>query len=69
MLKVEEMFYYSWKEIAINETMTQNERSEIAIWDYPVSKKWTKVSKRIIRILVRCCSCMTGCCSPARPPA
>ena len=43
MLKVEEMFYYSWKEIAMNETMTQNERSEIAIWDYPVSKKWTKV--------------------------
>jgi len=47
MVKVEELFYFSWKEIAMNESLTQNERSDLAIWDYPVSRKWTKLWDRV----------------------
>ena len=37
-------FYYRiWKDIALNDSLTQVEKAQLAVWDYPVSDKYTKV--------------------------
>ena len=32
-----------WKNMALNESLTLAEKSKLAVWDYPVSDKFTKV--------------------------
>lgn len=32
-----------WKEMSLNESMTPKERSRLAVWDYPVSDKFTNM--------------------------
>ena len=32
-----------WKEMALNDSLTIFEKSKLAVWDYPVSDKFTKV--------------------------
>lgn len=32
-----------WKDMSLNDTMTELERSKLAVWDYPVSDKYTKI--------------------------
>ena len=33
-----------WKEMALNDSLTVAEKSKLAVWDYPVSDKFTKVA-------------------------
>ena len=32
-----------WKDMSLNDSMTELERSKLAVWDYPVSDKHTKI--------------------------
>ena len=32
-----------WKDMSLNDSMTEVERSKLAVWDYPVSDKYTKI--------------------------
>ena len=34
-----------WKEMSLDNTISEYERSKLAVWDYPVSDKFTKVSE------------------------
>lgn len=43
MAEIEGRFYEAWKEISLNESLNYIERSKLAVWDYPVSDKYTKM--------------------------
>ncbi|GAU96059.1 hypothetical protein RvY_07557-2 [Ramazzottius varieornatus] len=43
MWKIEERFYEIWRDMSLNESMSEKERAELAVWDYPVSDKYTKL--------------------------
>ena len=32
-----------WKDLALNESLSDYERSKLAVWDYPISDKFTKM--------------------------
>ena len=32
-----------WKDMSLDNTISEFERSKLAVWDYPVSDKYTKV--------------------------
>jgi hypothetical protein len=36
-------FYEIWKDMSLNDSLTPVERSKLAVWDYPVSDKYTKM--------------------------
>ena len=37
--------YRIWKDMALNDSLTPVEKSKLAVWDYPVLDKFTKVDK------------------------
>lgn len=43
MSNIEQMFYEIWKDLSLNDSLTAVERSKLAVWDYPVSDKYTKM--------------------------
>ncbi|CAG0883411.1 unnamed protein product [Cyprideis torosa] len=43
MAGIEEKFYQIWKEMSLNDSMDPVERAKLAVWDYPVSDKYTKI--------------------------
>jgi ionotropic glutamate receptor len=43
MAEIEEQFYNIWKQMSLNESMSTMERAKLAVWDYPVSDKYTNV--------------------------
>ncbi|VDK48658.1 unnamed protein product [Cylicostephanus goldi] len=43
MAEIEEKFYTTWKDMALNESMVKLGRERLPIWDYPVSDKYTKI--------------------------
>jgi len=43
MAYIEERFYTIWKEMSLNDSLSELERSRLAVWDYPVSDKYTKI--------------------------
>lgn len=43
MSQIEGRFYEIWKDMSLNDTLTPVERSKLAVWDYPVSDKYTKM--------------------------
>nr|AID61273.1 ionotropic receptor [Calliphora stygia] len=43
MANIEQMFYEIWKDLSLNDSLTPLERSKLAVWDYPVSDKYTKM--------------------------
>ncbi|XP_001660418.2 ionotropic receptor 25a [Aedes aegypti] len=43
MADIEARFYEIWKEMSLNDSLTPVERSKLAVWDYPVSDKYTKM--------------------------
>nr|XP_040236493.2 ionotropic receptor 25a [Anopheles coluzzii] len=43
MADIEAKFYEIWKEMSLNDSLTAVERSKLAVWDYPVSDKYTKM--------------------------
>ncbi len=32
-----------WKDMSLNDSMSNYERAQLAVWDYPVSDKYTKM--------------------------
>ena len=34
-----------WKDLSLNDDLTEYERSQLAVWEYPVSDKYTKMWK------------------------
>lgn len=43
MAEIEGRFYEAWKEMSLNDSLSNFERSKLAVWDYPVSDKYTKM--------------------------
>lgn len=43
MSEIEERFYEIWKDMTLNDSLSPLERSKLAVWDYPVSDKFTKI--------------------------
>ncbi|RCN39163.1 hypothetical protein ANCCAN_14919 [Ancylostoma caninum] len=43
MAEIEERFYNIWKEMSLNESMSPRDRARLAVWDYPVSDKFTNM--------------------------
>ena len=47
MAYIEEIFYNIWKEMSLNDSLSEEERSKFAVWDYPISDKYTKIWAQI----------------------
>ncbi|BES98926.1 glutamate receptor [Nesidiocoris tenuis] len=43
MANIEEKFYEIWKDMSLNDSLSEVERAKLAVWDYPVSDKYTKM--------------------------
>uniref|UniRef100_T1H988 Uncharacterized protein n=2 Tax=Rhodnius prolixus TaxID=13249 RepID=T1H988_RHOPR len=43
MADIEERFYEIWKDMSLNDSLNPVERAKLAVWDYPVSDKYTKM--------------------------
>lgn len=43
MADIETRFYEIWKDLSLNDSLSPVERSKLAVWDYPVSDKYTKM--------------------------
>ncbi|XP_003743738.1 ionotropic receptor 25a [Galendromus occidentalis] len=43
MANIEEKFYEIWKNMSLDDSLTDDQRAELAVWDYPVSDKFTKI--------------------------
>lgn len=43
MSDIENRFYEIWRDMSLNDSLTPIERSKLAVWDYPISTKYTKM--------------------------
>ncbi|XP_013788799.1 ionotropic receptor 25a-like, partial [Limulus polyphemus] len=43
MAYIEERFYEIWKDMSLNDSLSITERAKLAVWDYPISDKYTKI--------------------------
>ncbi|XP_078051605.1 ionotropic receptor 25a-like isoform X2 [Augochlora pura] len=43
MANIEWKFYGIWREMSLNDSLSDVERANLAVWDYPVSDKYTKM--------------------------
>ncbi|XP_043471341.1 ionotropic receptor 25a [Leptopilina heterotoma] len=43
MSNIEDKFYHIWKDMSLNDSLSDLERAKLAVWDYPVSDKYTKM--------------------------
>nr|XP_024219217.1 ionotropic receptor 25a-like [Halyomorpha halys] len=43
MANIEKRFYEIWKDMSLNDSLSEVERAKLAVWDYPVSDKYTKM--------------------------
>ncbi|XP_041370921.1 ionotropic receptor 25a-like [Gigantopelta aegis] len=43
MADIENRFYGLWKDMSLDDTLNVVERAKLAVWDYPVSDKYTKL--------------------------
>lgn len=43
MSDIEGRFYEIWKDLSLNDSLSPVERSKLAVWDYPISDKYTKM--------------------------
>ncbi|XP_061180495.1 ionotropic receptor 25a-like [Saccostrea echinata] len=43
MAEIEQRFYSIWKNMSLDDTLDPVERAKLAVWDYPVSNKYTKL--------------------------
>ncbi|KAF7998303.1 hypothetical protein HCN44_009701 [Aphidius gifuensis] len=43
MSNIESRFYEIWKDMSLNDSLSDIERAKLAVWDYPVSDKYTKM--------------------------
>lgn len=44
---IEARFHTIWKEMSLNDSLTQIEKTKMAIWEYPVYDKYTKIWRSI----------------------
>lgn len=42
MKDIEQRFYKIWEDRVLNESLSTTDRSKLAVWDYPLSQKYTK---------------------------
>ena len=40
-------FFRVWKDMSLDNTISEYERAKLAVWDYPVSDKYTKIWKEM----------------------
>lgn len=50
MAHIEEIFYNIWRDMSLNESLSEEERSRFAVWDYPISDKYTKIWTQIKQV-------------------
>lgn len=50
MAYIEEIFYNIWKDMSLNDSLSEEERSKFAVWDYPISDKYTKIWAQIQQV-------------------
>uniref|UniRef100_A0AAN0LH94 Glutamate receptor ionotropic kainate 2 n=1 Tax=Polyphagotarsonemus latus TaxID=1204166 RepID=A0AAN0LH94_9ACAR len=50
MAEIEEKFYEIWKDMSLNDSLTENERAKLAVWDYPVSDQYTKIAAQMVEV-------------------
>lgn len=43
MSYIEEKFYQIWKNMSLNEALSEETRAQFTVWDYPISDKYTKI--------------------------
>ncbi|XP_059149035.1 ionotropic receptor 25a-like [Physella acuta] len=43
MADIEQRFYEIWKNMSLNDNLAAVDRAQLAVWDYPVSDKYTKL--------------------------
>ncbi|XP_034234148.1 ionotropic receptor 25a isoform X2 [Thrips palmi] len=43
MADIETRFYEIWKDMSLNDSLSEVERAKLAVWDYPVGDKYTKM--------------------------
>ncbi|KAG8201467.1 hypothetical protein JTE90_024336 [Oedothorax gibbosus] len=43
MAYIEAKFYEIWKNMSLDDSLNETERAKLAVWDYPVSDKYTKI--------------------------
>ncbi|XP_023316789.1 ionotropic receptor 25a [Trichogramma pretiosum] len=43
MAAIENRFYEIWKDMSLNDSLSDVERAKLAVWDFPVSDKYTKM--------------------------
>nr|QNL15113.1 ionotropic receptor 25a [Aulacocentrum confusum] len=43
MANIETKFYEIWKDMSLNDSLSDIERAQLAVWDYPVSDRYTKM--------------------------
>ncbi|KAB0800767.1 hypothetical protein PPYR_06506 [Photinus pyralis] len=43
MANIEKRFYEIWKDMSLNDSLSDLERAQLAVWDYPVSDRYTKM--------------------------
>ncbi|XP_059221283.1 ionotropic receptor 25a isoform X3 [Stomoxys calcitrans] len=43
MANIEHMFYEIWKNLSLNTSLTLRQKSKFAVWEYPVSVKYTRI--------------------------
>ncbi|KAK2587124.1 hypothetical protein KPH14_002886 [Odynerus spinipes] len=43
MAHIEARFYEIWKDMSLNDSLSEVERAKLAVWEYPVSDKYTKM--------------------------
>lgn len=40
---IEDLFYEIWKNMSLDDSLNDTQRAKLAVWDYPVSDKYTKI--------------------------
>ena len=38
----------TWKDMSLDPTITEKQRAMLAVWDYPVSDKWTRIWQEVL---------------------
>lgn len=49
MADIEGRFYKIWKNMSLNALLSVYERAEFAIWEYPLSNKYTKIWEAMLQ--------------------
>ena len=45
MATIEKQFFKIWKDMSLNVSLSKLDRAKFAVWDYPLSNKYTKIWK------------------------